>query len=169
MEDKVLGLIKNLTFTFGLAILLPLTMHKGIELIFPYPEQAPHEEKQHPKRKEFKTEEEWEEAKELFGKQERKEHEEQRKAREAVLKEYNGCYFYIALVISILYLLAGLFMPVQSIGAGFLIGGIFSMFIAVAHYWTYFNDLAKFICLVGVIILLMGLAFYLAVRDKRKL
>ena len=131
--------LKSIAFAITIAILLPITMHLGIQLINPYPSYSPL-----PKS----------EAKEL-----RKQHQAEHRVQ---VQHYNQRYFYSALIIGIIAFIAGAFFPIDFIGAGLIIGALECFVVGYLHYWDKLNELVKFLSMLGVFLLVFIISYLVA-------
>ena len=136
--------IRNLAIGIGIMILLPLMVHVGIRLIVKEPlyPQVDH------------------------NKYESEEYKSALQQYKVEKKSFEKYYFYIAAIIGIVFLIAGVLTPLPFLGMGFILGGIFCLVIGYFRYWDELSDLLKFISLLLAFILLIFSSFKF-VKNKK--
>lgn len=159
--DTLLRCLKNLALALGIVILLPLTVYYGVQVIKPHPswEFAT----QAPARDDFKEHDEWRRARDSYDKEYKEAYDSYTKEK---LHVYNWTYFCIAAIIGLVCIVAGVFMNIDFLGLGFIFGGLITLVTAFFHSWGLFNDIIKFFSLLGAIGLLIALAYILLHREK---
>ncbi len=77
---------------------------------------------------------------------------------------YDSNIFFMLVVIGVAALIGGLLVSLQSVGTGFLLGGIISILIGTIRNWSNLTDVIRFI-LLGIILVVLILVGYKKVRD----
>ncbi len=77
---------------------------------------------------------------------------------------YDSNIFFVLVVIGVAALIGGLLVSLQSVGTGFLFGGIISIIIGTIRNWSNLTDVIRFL-LLGLILLILIFVGYKKVRD----
>lgn len=136
--------IRNMAIGIGVIILLPLILHVGVRLVVHEPS--------HPNIGSFAHESEEYRATKM----------QEYKSEQKIYEKY---YFYIAVVVGIVAIIAGVITPMPFLGMGFILGGVVCLVNGYFRYWDEMNDLIKFISLLLALILLI-ISSYRFVRNK---
>jgi hypothetical protein len=135
---KTRTLAKQFDVGFGIAVLLPLTVWYGVHLFHPPPERkeyfpeefaAPHQAPAAPVEVTEKASKDREQRTERFEQAERL---------------YYRDLFYVAYPVGLLAFVAGTFLRVQAVGAGFMFGGLFTLGEGCYSYWDKMGDTMRF-------------------------
>lgn len=86
--------------------------------------------------------------------------EEARKLYEVERNDYNRSYFFVALILGLIAIVAGVFIPLISLGVGFVLGGFISLIIGYVTYWGALHNIVKLVSLVGALALILAISFY---------
>ena len=135
--------IRNIAIGIAVIILLPLILHVGVRLVVNEPS--------YPKLSGYAHES--------------KEYQIMLQEYDSELKIYTKHYFYIATVVGIIAIIAGLITPIPFLGMGFILGGVACLTHGYVIYWDKIHDLVKFISLLLALILLI-LSSYKVARNK---
>lgn len=81
------------------------------------------------------------------------------KAYDEAQQKYDGASFIITVIAGLVGLALGVMISVESLSAGFLLGGVLNIFIATIRYWDRFNDWMRFTLLGVVLIILIWIAY----------
>jgi uncharacterized membrane protein len=68
---------------------------------------------------------------------------------------YNRNAFIILIVLSLVILIVGIFIPVEVLSLGFTWGGALSLVIATLEYWSDANNTIKFVILIIILVFLI--------------
>lgn len=85
-------------------------------------------------------------------------------AYDAARNKYDGNAFFILVIIGVAAVVAGVLIPVEAVGSGFLLGGIISILIGTVRNWSNLTDVLRFIIL-GVILAILIIIGYKKLRD----
>jgi hypothetical protein len=101
-----------------------------------------------------------------------KESTEEKKAEiqqhyDQAIKEYSLYYFCSALIIGFLALVCGFLLKLDFLGAGFALGGIFTIILGLLDYWSYLNNFLKLAALLIAFIILITSAYFLVERPRK--
>lgn len=80
------------------------------------------------------------------------------------LNKYNSNVFIFLVIIGVIAVIAGILIGVESVGTGFLLGGILSIIIGTVRNWSNLTDIIRFLLLGGILALLIVIG-YKKVRD----
>ena len=81
---------------------------------------------------------------------------------------YNRNVFVVLVVLGTISLVLGFFLvAVSAVSAGFLFGGLLSLFIGTTRYWSDMNDYIRFIVL-GIVLAILIWLGYRKLQDKEK-
>lgn len=83
---------------------------------------------------------------------------------EGVNDAYQGNVFFILVLIGVAAVVAGVLLPVESVGLGFLTGGIFSILIGTVRNWSNLTDVIRFVIL-GILLAVLVLIGWKKARD----
>ncbi len=142
---KLLYVIREVVFGFGLAALVPLFAYWAAQIVAPQPVE-------YPTWSEKKSEE-----------QRRVEHEEYRKSN----IERSRYVFYSSAIVGILSLLIAPFTRIASLSVGAILGGILTLIWGYWSYWDQINNIIKLVSLIAGLLVIIGLAYYFARREKQ--
>lgn len=67
--------------------------------------------------------------------------------------------FVVKVVAGMIALIVGILMTVESVSAGFLLGGILNLFFAMVEYWYRFSDIVRFVLLGFILTILVWLGY----------
>lgn len=135
--------IRNMAIGIGVVILLPLILHVGVRLVVKEPSRP------HTRNLSYESEE----------------YQTLNQKYQSEQKIYEKYYFYIATVVGIVTIIAGVLTPMPFLGMGFILGGIVCLAHGYFRYWDEMHDLVKFISLLLALILLI-ISSYRFVRNK---
>lgn len=97
--------------------------------------------------------------------------EQKRKEHEAMyqeqMKPYERTFFIISSLAGLLALLIGAFARIPFLGFGFIMSGVFTLTMGYVSYWGRLHDILKFISLLGAILLIIAISFYMMRRAKK--
>ncbi|MBN2421107.1 hypothetical protein JXB27_02395 [Candidatus Woesearchaeota archaeon] len=82
-----------------------------------------------------------------------------RKVYEEALMKFQDKAFIIMVIAGFIALVLGILIANGTISAGFLLGGLLTLFIATTSYWARFQNWARFIILGLVLIILVWIAY----------
>ena len=144
-------LAKKIALGFGIAIILPMMIHYGVSSFVPRPEWHEYQVENYHERHQIadavtKLELEAEQV-ELDEAYERDEH------------YFQKTLFFVAVPLGLVSILIGAFMDKKSLGAGLMLGGIFSICNGYLNNWDYLDHHLKFISLLIAFLLLLWTAF----------
>jgi hypothetical protein len=91
------------------------------------------------------------------------------KAYDAANKDYSKKMFIISLIFGILVIIIStVFIEVNSISGGLMLGSIIFVIYGTARYWSYMDDLTRFILLCVVLGILIYLAYWASKKMDNK-
>lgn len=97
--------------------------------------------------------------------------EQKRKENEAayqdLMKPYERTFFIVSSLAGLLALLLGAFTQIPFLGFGFIMSGVFTLTMGYVSYWGRLHDILKFISLLGAILLIIAISFYMMRRTKQ--
>lgn len=143
-----------------IATLVPTTTYWGFRVIQHEPEGPEHVWE--PSKNDKMTKEELA----AFKEKQKKYEEYQKKYAEyrVVRERWDRNYFYYNVVVGLIAVSVGMFMPYGSLGTGFLMGGATVLTMGYWIHWTQLDDLIKFISL----LLALFLVVFSAIRMLKK-
>lgn len=144
-------LARKIILGFGFAILLPMLIHYGIELISPRPDYRQYEIENYYERHRRASSEE----------QERLETEQNRlrAQRQAAQDQWERIHFFVGAPLGIVVTLIGSFVRVQAIGGGLMLGGIFTFTEGCFWYWSDLPRAGRFLVLLVAFGVLMWIGY----------
>lgn len=145
----------NFAISMGVAILLPLLITYGVNLLHPPPEWDDYHTF------DFSISEDL--SKEDRAKRASIAKEEQKKFNAAHV-DYEKTLFFVALPIGILLVLVGAITKVTTIGNGLVFGGVFTLILGYYSYWNQLSDLLKFSSLLVALAILIFTAYRIYAR-----
>ena len=140
-------LARKIIVGLGFALLVPMLIHQGIELVRPSPEYKQYQVQNYSERYRAALPEE----------RVRLEAEKQRLDEDwkFAQKKWSQYRFLVGVLLSVLVVLVGSFLPVPAIGNGFLAGGLLAFLGSCAWYWTNMKPVSQFLLILGVFGLLL--------------
>ena len=81
--------------------------------------------------------------------------------------DYQKAYFYTTTVCGIIFACIGIFLHINFIGAGPILGGLITMIFGIMHTWNVFSRTISFLILLGVFLLLLAGSYYVIVRSRK--
>ena len=151
-------LAKKFGFGFGIAIVLPMLVHYAVSTFSP----APKWNEYYPNNYYQYQNATAEERKQLQA-EENKRQEGYRQHR----KVFERNLFYAATPVGIAAIIIGSMLAVQSIGAGLIFGGIFTVIDGYCWYWSELQDWMRFLSLLIAFIVLI-ICGYKKINEKNK-
>ena len=155
---------KKFAVGFGIAVLLPMTVHYGVSTFSPSPEWDDYRIENYYERHERATSEEQVKLEEENSRLEKKYKEE--------LKRFQKHMFAVAVPIGIAALVLGSVLAVQAIGSGLMFGGIFTLTDGYWCYWSELQDWMRFLSLLAALAILIFIGYHKLARqgkiEKRK-
>jgi hypothetical protein len=150
---------KKFAVGFGIAVLLPMTVHYGVSTFSPGPEWEEYQVENYYERHERATPEEQVELEEENSRIEKKYREE--------LKLFQKHMFAVAVPIGIVALVLGAMLAVQAIGSGLMFGGIFTLTNGYWCYWSELQDWMRFLSLLAALAILIFIGYRKLGRQGR--
>ncbi|MBI3616156.1 MAG: hypothetical protein HY211_06535 [Candidatus Omnitrophica bacterium] len=144
-------LARKIILGFGFAVLLPMLIHQGIELVSPRLDYKRYQiENYHQKYKQASTEE-----------QAQLEAEKHRMAEkwDADQKRDSRIHFFVGVPLGIAVVLLGSFLKVQAVGGGLMLGGIFTFMEGCGWYWWNLDQLGRFLVLLTAFAVLLWIGY----------
>lgn len=96
--------------------------------------------------------------------------EQKRKEQDALYQEqmqpYEKTFFMVSSIAGLLALLIGAFSGIPFLGFGFIMSGVFTLTMGYVSYWGRLHDILKFISLLGAIVLIIAISFYMMRKNK---
>jgi hypothetical protein len=77
---------------------------------------------------------------------------------------YQKVYFYIATLIGLLALVIGMFLPLVSLGVGFIIGGLSCLTVGYIQYWGQLHNILKLASLIAALLLILVISYRFIAR-----
>jgi len=74
-------------------------------------------------------------------------------------ERYSGIVFWVSLILGLLILIAALKLEVPAVSSGLMGGAVLTIFIGVIQNWRFLTDIARFVILGLVLIILIWLAY----------
>lgn len=148
-------LARKIILGFGFAVLMPLLIHQGIDLISPYPDSREY----YRQLDEFNRREREEEASQQEKTQariQRKQHETNFEARR---DQAERVHFFIGVPLGIILTLVGSFVRVQAVGGGLMLGGIFTFGGGCVPYWMDLSRGGRFAVLLVAFVVLLWIGY----------
>lgn len=84
-----------------------------------------------------------------------------------VLAEYRRACFYVAGICGLFFTIMGIVLPINFIGAGFIVGGLLTLMIGMFYAWTDLSNVMQFIMVFGIFLLLLGGSYYVIAKPKK--
>jgi hypothetical protein len=140
----------NFAISMGVAILLPMLITYGVNLIHPPPEYDDYHTVDYSVSEGLSNEDRAERTR--IGK-------EESKRFLAAHVEYQKSLFFVALPAGILLVVVGAIMKVTAIGNGLVFGGVFTLIVGYYSYWSQLSDLLKFSSLLIALAFLVFTAY----------
>ena len=144
-------LARKIILGFGFAVLLPMLIHYGIELISPMPEWNKYQVQNYYERHQRASAQEQESLEAEKNKADDR--------REVVQKKWSQTHFFVGVPIGILITLLGSLIRVQAVGGGLMLGGIFSFTEGCAWYWMDLNPVGRFLVLLAAFVVLLWIGY----------
>lgn len=144
-------LAKKFAFGFGIAIVLPLLVHYGVSTFSPRPDWSLHYDTAY-------SYQAYENATPEERTRIEREREERAETYRKTRKRFERHLFYTAVPVGLAAIVIGAYLAVQSIGAGLIFGGIFTMIDGYCWYWSELPDGMRFISLLVAffVLIMMG-------------
>lgn len=144
-------LARKIILGFGFAVLLPMLIHYGIELISPRPDWKEYQVQNYYERHQRASPEE----------QERLEAEKNRldEQRQTAEKRWSQTHFFAGVPIGILVILLGSLIRVQAVGGGLMLGGIFTFTEGCVWYWGDLEPVGRFLVLLAAFAVLLWIGY----------
>lgn len=93
-----------------------------------------------------------------------------RQEYETAMKEHYKKVFYVALPIGIIIIVIGaVFFGLESVGAGLMGGGIFTLIYGAGGYWQYAQNLVKFLLSLAGLIAIIYFAYWFNKRNNKQI
>src|SRR3989338_2480829 len=146
-------LARKIILGFGFAILMPLLIHQGIEVVAPTSDS-----RQHYRELDRLREEEREAsgaAREAL--RSRREHIET--AEQARRDQSERIHFFVGAPVGIIVTLLGSFIRVQAVGGGLMLGGIFTFGGGCVYYWSDLSRGGRFSVLLVAFAVLLWIGY----------
>lgn len=144
-------LAKKFALGFGIAIILPMLIHYGVSTITPMPKWEDRYSSNYYQDYQNATPE---------AKIEMKKQEEQ---KAQVLREKQRIFqrnlFFVAVPVGIFSILFGSVVAIQSVGTGFMFGGIFCLIQGYSFYWSELQDWMRFVSLLLAFVVLIFVGY----------
>ncbi len=146
-------LAKKLAVGFGIAILLPMLVHFGVSTFSPEPkwENDFREERDHSRKYQNASAQEREKMD-----AERDQRDEKRRNRE---NRFQMDLFLVSIPVGLLSILAGSLISIQSVGAGLMFGGLFTITDGYYCNWRSLESWVKFVSFLLVFLLLIFIGY----------
>lgn len=140
----------NFAIGMGVAILLPMLITYGVNLLHPPPQFDEYHTLGPPgpgpvSQAEF-------ERRDKISREEREQYS-------AANLEYSKTFFYVALPIGLLLVIGGAIVKVAAVGNGLVFGGVFTLITGYYSHWYHLSDLTKFGSLLVALVLLIATAY----------
>ncbi len=140
-------LAKRFALGFGIAIILPLMLYYGVSTFSPEPKYSDYRiDNYYQKYKDASLEDK----KALANKQEKLTLQ-----LKVARKGFQQNLFFVMVPLGVLSIIIGAFITTNSIGAGLIFGGIFSMCNGYIRYWSELPDSLRFISLLFAFLVLI--------------
>lgn len=145
-------LARQIAIGFGIAFIFPLLIHYGVSSFYPAPKMqsyittklVPPGSATAEERKAYNDE-----------------RQNEQNAYAEAAKQFARVLVLVATPLGVAAILVGAFLAIQSIGAGLIVGGIFTVAWGYWSYWSYLDDRIRFVSL------LAGFAILLFVGVRR--
>lgn len=144
-------LAKKFAIGFGIAVILPCMVYYGVSTFSPKVKWQDYRVEDYHERYKDATKEGKEQLRE-----ERKNLEEKKRKHR---KRFETHLFYVAVPTGIVAIILGSIIAVQSIGAGLIFGGIFTITNGYIHYWSELQDWMRFLSLFVAFVLLIFVGY----------
>ncbi len=138
---------KKIALGFGIAIILPMMVHYGVSTLSPRPKWEDYQVKNYYERHKDASPE-----KKRQLEAEKNRLKDQKREEE---KRFQKHLFFVAVPLGITAIILGAFLPIQAVGTGLMLGGIFSISNGYVNYWSELSDSLRFISLLIAFIVLI--------------
>ena len=153
-------LAKKFALGFGIAVLLPMVIHYGVNTFSPRPKWQDYKIENYYERHERATTAEKAKLEEERSRLEKEQEEHE--------KRFQKHLFFVATPIGIAAIIVGSFVAVQAIGTGLMFGGIFTLMDGYIWYWSELENWMRFLSLLIAFIILILIGYRrLAGQDKK--
>ena len=158
-------LARKIILGFGFAIVIPLLIHYGVELLLPAAGDREYAQSHYRELRRLQRAEEYATAPAEKAKiqaqidlleQQQDAYESGREARSDQGHQYR---FFIGVPLGIVAILIGSFVRVQAVGGGLMLGGIFTFTEGCYWYWTDLQRLGKFSVLLAAFVVLLWIGY----------
>lgn len=170
-QNYTINLIRRILVSANIALLVLLTMVYGIRFFKPEP-RPPYDVTWELENKLKKLEKEGIEEKIAAIKEKiavaKKEYNEKSVHYEKDMEEYIRRRLIIALIIGITLIILGIFLVAPVFGAGSIVAGALCISNGVSFYWEKWGDLTRFLVVIGAIVLLLIVGYFLRLRYARQ-
>lgn len=85
---------------------------------------------------------------------------------EIIEKKYDLIYFIVASIIAFLSIIAGLFISLPELGAGFIIGGLSCFSMGYIHYWNRFGAAFRLSSLILILLAITIFGYIVSRKEK---
>ena len=152
-------LAKKIVLGFGIAAVLPLMVFYGVSTFSPRPQYRDYQIENYREKHKRATAEE-----QIELEKEKSRLEQQRRDDR---KKFERNVFFVAVPVGIIAVIAGSIIAAPAIGAGLMLGGIFTLTEGYFCYWSELADWMRFVSLVvGFIVLMFIGCRKLATKQK---
>lgn len=141
---------KKIALGFGIAIIFPMMIHYGVSTFVPRPKWRDYIVEEHRIHQDSTPEEKAEHVAE----RERLSNERRRKE-----KRFQTILFSVAVPLGMIAIIIGTFLPIQAVGTGLILGGIFSICNGFLNHWSELNDSLRFMSLLAALIVLIFIGY----------
>jgi len=144
-------LAKKIVLGVGIAIVFPMMIHYGVCIFSPKP-----------KWEDYRIADYYIKHKNASPKEKKKLQAEQKrlvKQRKEATRRFQSHLFYVAVPLGIIAIIIGSLLSIHALGAGLMLGGIFSASNGYFNYWNVLDDWLKFLSAFCVFVVLVGVAY----------
>ncbi len=142
---------KKFALGFAIAVVLPMLMYYGVSSVSPPPDWETYMIENYHERHERASPDEQE-------RMEVKHSELEAKLRED-FRRFQQHLFFTAVPVGVLAIVIGVFLPVQTVGAGLMFGGIISLCVGYLGYWSELAHVWRFVSLLVAFIILIVVGY----------
>jgi len=163
---RVYSILRNIIIGLSISLLFPLTTYIGLTAFWPQPQRPE------------MTSKDWELGRKINRARSLGAYDQvselQKQVREDVRK-YNEDYdawmnksIYLSFIVGFLAILAGAFLRIGFLSAGYIFGGILTIISGMVFNWTRFTEPIKFGILISSLLLVIALGYWFFWRGKLK-
>jgi hypothetical protein len=149
----------QVTVTTGIAVLLPILVSFGVNLVQPYPQIERNVVVM--ARITPTTPEGWKAWDEENEAHERRE-QEQRRAIDDAARPFYRLLIFVATPIGIAAILVGSYLKIASVGTGLIFGGVLTVLYGYGGYWGHLDNIIRVVSILAGISILIFLAYRLS-------